>query len=65
MTVEELEKAVTTLSRKERARLLALIEELDAAEFDAKIERDIIAGKFDELAEKALAEHAAGKTKPL
>ena len=65
MSVEELEKAVAKLSSKERARLMALLEEMDAAEVDANLERDIKAGKFDELAERALAEHAAGKTKPL
>jgi hypothetical protein len=65
MSVEELETAITKLSSKERARLLQLLEELDAAEVDANLERDIGAGKFDELAERALAEYAAGKTKPL
>lgn len=65
MSVEEIEKAVIQLSSKERARLLHLLEELDAAEVDANLERDINAGKFDKLAEEALAEHAAGKTKPL
>jgi len=47
MTVEEIEKAVTTLSREERARLTALLEELDAAEFDTKIERDTKSGELD------------------
>lgn len=61
MSVEELEKAITELSSQERTRLLRLLEEMDAAE----IERDVKAGKFDKLAEEALAEHAAGKTKPL
>lgn len=65
MSIEELEKAITELSLKDRARLLAWLEELDAAEFDAKIERDIKAGKFDRLADEALADHAAGKTRPL
>jgi hypothetical protein len=65
MSVEELEKAITQLSSKDRARILALLEEMDEAEFDADIERDIKAGKFDELAEQALADHAAGKTKSL
>ncbi|HEY4114120.1 MAG TPA: hypothetical protein VGM17_08670 [Rhizomicrobium sp.] len=65
MSVEELEKEITKLSSDERARLLHLLEELDAAEVDAALERDIRAGKFDEMAEQALADHAAGKTKPL
>jgi hypothetical protein len=38
---------------------------MDAAEVDAKLERDIKAGKFDDLADRALAEHTAGKSKPL
>ncbi len=65
MSVEELEKAITKLSSQERARLLALLEEMDAAEVDANLERDIKAGKFDELADRALADHATGKSKPL
>jgi hypothetical protein len=65
MSVEELEKAVAALSSHERARLMRLLEEMDAAEFDAKLEANIRAGKFDKLAEEALADHAAGKTKPL
>jgi hypothetical protein len=65
MSVEEIEKAFVKLPLKERARLLEVLAELDAAEFDAKIEADIKAGKLDKLAEQALAEHAAGKTKPL
>jgi hypothetical protein len=65
MSVDEIEKAITKLSSQERTRLLKLLAEMDEAEFDADIERDVKAGKFDKLAEEALAEHAAGKTKPL
>ena len=53
MSIDELEKAAGKLSRKERARLLAFLEELDAAEFDAKIERDAKSGKLDKLVEKS------------
>ena len=65
MSVEELEKAVATLSREERARLLALIEEMDAAEFDAKIERDAKSGKLDRLAQEALEDVKAGRFREL
>lgn len=65
MSVEELEKAIVKLSSKERARLLHLLEEMDAGEVDAALEDEIRAGKFDVLADQALADHAAGKTKPL
>lgn len=61
MSIDELEKAVTKLSRKERDRLRALLEEMDAAEFDAKIERDAKSGKLDKLAEAALKDFRAGR----
>jgi Mg/Co/Ni transporter MgtE len=65
MSVDELEKAITKLSSQERTRLIKLLEEMDSAEVDANLERDIKAGKFDNLADQALADHTAGKIKPL
>jgi hypothetical protein len=40
-------------------------EELDADEWDRQIEADIKAGKLDELVERALRDHAAGRTREL
>lgn len=65
MSVEELEKEIAALSAEERTRLLRRLEEMDAADFDTRLEADIRAGKFDKLADQALADHKAGKTKPL
>ncbi|MBU6443498.1 MAG: hypothetical protein KGR48_06270 [Alphaproteobacteria bacterium] len=65
MSIDELEKAVTKLSRKERDRLRALLEEMDAAEFDAKIERDAKSGKLDKLVEKSEADFRAGRFREL
>lgn len=65
MSIDELEKAVTKLSRKERERLRTLLEEMDAAEFDAKIERDAKSGKLDKLAQAALRDHREGRTREL
>jgi hypothetical protein len=65
MSIDELERAVTKLSRMERERLRLLLEEMDAAEFDAKIERDAENGKLDKLAEAALKEHRQGRTREL
>ena len=59
MSVEEIERAIVKLSKKDRAKLLAWLAEMDSAEWDRQIEADIKAGKFDKLAEKALAEHKA------
>ncbi|HEY2069642.1 MAG TPA: hypothetical protein VGG48_08835 [Rhizomicrobium sp.] len=65
MSVDDIEKAIPKLSPAERARLLKMLAEMDAAEWDRQIEEDIKSGKFDELADRALAEHAAGKTRLL
>jgi hypothetical protein len=59
-TTEDIEKAVEQLPRRELARFRAWFEAFDVSQFDAAIERDAQAGKLDELAEKALAEHRAG-----
>jgi hypothetical protein len=40
-------------------------EEVDADEWDRQIEADIKAGKLDELVERALRDHAAGRTREL
>jgi hypothetical protein len=39
--------------------------EYDWAAWDRQLERDARAGRLDDLAEKALRDHAAGKSKPL
>ena len=65
MSVDELKKAVVKLSRKDRAKLLAWLAEMDSTEWDRQIETDIKAGKFDKLAEEAIAEHKAGLSRKL
>jgi len=37
----------------------------DWAAWDRQVERDVHAGRLDDLAETALRDHAAGKTTPL
>jgi hypothetical protein len=65
MSVEELEKAIAKLPSDELARLRAWFDEFAANEWDKQIERDIKAGKFDKLAEEALADHKAGLSRKL
>ena len=65
MSVEEIERAIVKLSKKDRAKLLSWLAEMDSAEWDRQIEADIKAGKFDKLAEKALTEHKAGLSRKL
>jgi hypothetical protein len=57
-TVQEIETAIEKLSEEE-------IGEIRAWLWDRDIERDAATGRFDHLAEEALKEHRAGKTRAL
>ena len=63
--VELIEQQIKGLSAEEVAQLRAWFLEFDWALWDRQLERDVAAGKLDVLAEKALRDHAAGKTTPL
>lgn len=60
--VEKLEQDVQALSPDELAEFRAWFLEHDWAVWDRQLERDIQNGRLDALAEKALRDHAAGKT---
>lgn len=60
--IQRLEREIQELTRGELAAFRKWFQEYDAAEWDKQIEEDALAGKFEELAEKALAEHKAGRT---
>jgi hypothetical protein len=63
--VEKIEQDVQALSPEELAQFRVWFLEYDWAAWDRQLERDVRAGKLDNLAEKALRDHAAGKTEPL
>ena len=63
--LEDIEKAVATLSAEERAKLRARLDELDEQAWDDQIERDAKAGKLDWLLEDARADHATGFVRKL
>ena len=63
--VEKIEQEVQALSPDELAQFRAWFSEYDWAAWDRQLERDVQTGRLDDLAEKALRDHAAGKTKPL
>jgi hypothetical protein len=60
--IEKIEQEVQALSPEERAQFRAWFLEYDWAAWDRQIERDSQAGRLDDLATKALRDHAAGKT---
>ena len=63
--VELIEQQIKGLSAEEVAQLRAWFLEFDWALWDRQLERDVATGKLEVLAEKALRDHAAGKTTPL
>lgn len=63
--IEKIEQEVQALSPEELAQFRAWFLEYDWAAWDRQIERDAQAGRLDELAAKALRDHATGKTTSL
>ena len=63
--IEKIEQDVQALSPEELAQFRAWFLEYDWAAWDRQIERDDQAGRLDDLAAKALRDHAAGQTTPL
>jgi hypothetical protein len=63
--LENLEKQIQSLSAEELAEFRAWFVEFDWAMWDRQFERDVADGRLDSLAEKALRDHAKGKTTPL
>lgn len=64
-TVESIERAIEQLSPDELTKLRRWFLEYDAAAWDVQIEADAAAGKFDALAEAALAEYRSGKAREM
>ena len=63
--IENIEQEVQALSPAELAQFRAWFLEYDWAAWDRQLERDAQAGRLDDLAARALRDHAAGKTTPL
>lgn len=64
-TIEEITGAIAQLPPEQVAQIRAWLAEYDERQWDEQIERDERAGRLDALAERALAEHRAGRTRPL
>ena len=65
MSVEELESVVCNLSAQELARFSEWFEEFMAEQWDAQIEADILAGRFDAAGQRADDDFEAGRCTPL
>jgi hypothetical protein len=62
--VEELERDIATLSDKELGEFRRWYAEFDGEAWDLQIEADAQSGALDRLADEALADHAAGRSRP-
>ena len=62
--LEKIEQDIEALGSGELARFRAWSAEFNAANWDAEIEADAKAGRLDALADRALAAHRAGRTRP-
>ncbi len=63
--LESIETEVKQLSAEELKRFREWFLEFDADAWDRQLESDIAAGKLDQLAEKAIRDHQAGRTTEL
>ena len=64
-TVEDLESEISKLPQLQLKQFREWYEKFDSVAWDRQIEEDLSSGKLDALADTALAEHKAGKSKRL
>jgi hypothetical protein len=62
-TLEEIQAAVVQLKPEDRVRFRRWYLEKEAEAWDREIEMDVQAGRLDFLAEEALQDHRAGRTR--
>jgi len=62
--IEKLEREITTLSGVELSEFRRWFLEFDASAWDRQVEADVNAGALDNLADEALADHLAGRSRP-
>ena len=63
--VQEITEQLRSLSGAELRELRAWLDEYEGQIWDRQFEAEIAAGKWDELADKALRDHRDGKSTPL
>jgi hypothetical protein len=63
--VEQIESAILRLPPQDFRRLTDWIAELDQERWDEQLERDVAAGRLENLAAEALADYQAGRTREI
>ena len=64
-SVEDIEQEIKQLPQEQLRKFRAWYEKFDSDTWDEQIENDIASGRLDGLAEAAIADHKAGKSKPM
>ena len=64
-TLEIIERQIAALSPSELEQFRAWFDAYEAREWDEQIARDARAGKLEKLADRAKAEHQAGRSRQL
>jgi hypothetical protein len=64
-TIEEIERAIATLSPGERDRLYSWLDAHHPQPFDARIHSDLAAGRLDHAIQQALDDERSGSVGPL
>ena len=65
LTIQDIEKEISSLSREELAEFRAWFEEFDAENWDRQFEEDVKSGKLDKLAEQAIKDFKQGEFKEI
>ncbi len=65
MRVEDIEQGILGLPQDQLKQFRAWYEKFDADKWDEQIEQDVKEGRFDAIADAALAEYKSGKAKRL
>ncbi len=65
ITVQEIERAIISLSPKKLAEFRAWFEEFDATAWDEQFEADVVSGKLDAIAEEAIKDFKNGNFKEI
>jgi hypothetical protein len=63
--VQEIEVAVSGLSKSDLISFRDWFEKFDQTAWDSQFEKDVKAGKLDELANQAIADFEAGKCREI
>jgi hypothetical protein len=64
-TVSEIERAIEALPKEQFEKLSAWFARKREEAVDGAFEKAVHAGAFDAMAERAVSDHSAGKSRPL